>query len=101
MSNALATATTMPCWAPGSFACITTEPLSSSGEPPEPAEIAVQAAHDEAVAAGRALYADPATGYLVFTAPALAARGYCCGNGCRHCPYPLDEQRRAGRPGAG
>ncbi|HEY5244622.1 MAG TPA: DUF5522 domain-containing protein [Acidimicrobiales bacterium] len=65
------------------------------------AEAAIQAAHDAAVAAGRVLYADPATGYFVFTAPALAARGYCCGSGCRHCPYPPDEQRRAGRPGAG
>lgn len=58
------------------------------------------AAHDQAVAAGRPMYADPATGYLVFTAAALATRGYCCGSGCRHCPYPPEEQRRAGRPGA-
>lgn len=58
----------------------------------------IVAAHDEAVAAGRAVYEDPATGYLVFTAEALAARGYCCGCGCRHCPYPVAEQRRAGRP---
>lgn len=46
-----------------------------------------QAAHDEAVRAGQSTYTDPATGYSVFTAPALAARGYCCGSGCRHCPY--------------
>lgn len=59
----------------------------------------VAAAHDEAVAAGRAVYEDPVTGYSVFTADALAARGYCCGCGCRHCPYPVAEQRRAGRPG--
>jgi len=26
-------------------------------------------------------------GYIVFTAEYLSARGYCCGNGCRHCPY--------------
>jgi len=26
-------------------------------------------------------------GYLVFTASFLLKRGYCCGNGCRHCPY--------------
>ncbi|MGH9092253.1 MAG: DUF5522 domain-containing protein [Acidimicrobiales bacterium] len=64
-------------------------------------DAAVRAAHDEAVAAGRSHYADPATGYLVFTAPALAARRSCCGSGCRHCPYPAAEQRRAGRPGAG
>lgn len=76
-----------------------------SGGPPavtpvQPASGAAQTAHDAAVAAGRDLYADPETGYLVFTAPALARRGYCCGSGCRHCPYPADEQRRAGRPGA-
>jgi len=25
---------------------------------------------------------------MVFTATYLQRRGYCCGNGCRHCPYP-------------
>jgi len=25
---------------------------------------------------------------MVFTATYLERRGYCCGNGCRHCPYP-------------
>jgi hypothetical protein len=25
---------------------------------------------------------------LVFTAAYHLKRGYCCGNGCRHCPYP-------------
>jgi Family of unknown function (DUF5522) len=24
---------------------------------------------------------------LVFTATYHLRRGYCCGNGCRHCPY--------------
>ncbi len=24
---------------------------------------------------------------LVFTAHYLLKRGYCCNNGCRHCPY--------------
>jgi hypothetical protein len=27
------------------------------------------------------------SGLLVFTAQYLLARGFCCGNGCRHCPY--------------
>lgn len=27
-------------------------------------------------------------GLLVFTAWYHLRRGYCCGNGCRHCPYP-------------
>ena len=27
-------------------------------------------------------------GLLVFTAAYHLKRGYCCGSGCRHCPYP-------------
>ncbi len=26
-------------------------------------------------------------GLMVFTAQYLLRRGYCCNNGCRHCPY--------------
>lgn len=26
-------------------------------------------------------------GYRVMTKLYLTKRGYCCGNGCRHCPY--------------
>jgi hypothetical protein len=26
-------------------------------------------------------------GLVVFTAEYLLNRGYCCGNGCRNCPY--------------
>ena len=26
-------------------------------------------------------------GAMVFTASYLQRRGYCCGSGCRHCPY--------------
>lgn len=32
-------------------------------------------------------------GKYVFTAKYLLARGYCCGNGCRHCPYGNTPQR--------
>ncbi|MBK6546485.1 MAG: hypothetical protein IPO78_07545 [Saprospiraceae bacterium] len=28
-------------------------------------------------------------GYFVFTADFLKRRGFCCGSGCRHCPYKL------------
>jgi len=28
------------------------------------------------------------TGRMVFTAEYHSRRGYCCGSGCRHCPYP-------------
>jgi len=27
------------------------------------------------------------SGFAVFTAAYLLRRGYCCGSGCRHCPY--------------
>jgi hypothetical protein len=47
------------------------------------------AAHDAAAAAGEAGYLDPGTGLFVLTAEFLAARGTCCGSGCRHCPYPV------------
>lgn len=26
-------------------------------------------------------------GLIIFTAEYLMQRGYCCGNGCKHCPY--------------
>lgn len=26
-------------------------------------------------------------GFIVLTAAYHLERGYCCGNGCRHCPY--------------
>ncbi len=31
-------------------------------------------------------------GNWVFTAKYLLRRGYCCGSGCRHCPYGYVEQ---------
>jgi hypothetical protein len=30
-------------------------------------------------------------GLMVLTAHFLLKRGFCCGNGCRHCPYPTEE----------
>jgi hypothetical protein len=38
-------------------------------------------------------------GLLVFTSAYLLRRGYCCGNGCRNCPYrgkPLPTQETCG-----
>ncbi len=32
-------------------------------------------------------------GLMVLTRRYLASRGYCCANGCRHCPY--DELQRS------
>jgi iron complex transport system substrate-binding protein len=50
----------------------------------------VRERHASACASNRPSYADPVTGYDVFTAEFLNSRGYCCGNDCRHCPYPDD-----------
>ncbi len=32
-------------------------------------------------------------GYLVFTEKYLLKRGYCCQNGCRHCPYGFNKKQ--------
>ncbi len=29
-------------------------------------------------------------GYVVFTEVYHKKRGYCCGSGCRHCPFPKE-----------
>ncbi len=37
-------------------------------------------------------------GLMVLTEKYLLDRGYCCGNGCRHCPYNYErvpEPRRS------
>jgi hypothetical protein len=31
-------------------------------------------------------------GYLVFTEAYHLKRGYCCGSGCRHCPWREEEE---------
>lgn len=64
----------------------------------ESLEPAIVAAHAAAEAAGHPGYLDPHTGWFVMTSAALSDRGHCCGNGCRHCPYPPEAQARAGRP---
>ncbi len=30
-------------------------------------------------------------GYVVLTSAFLLERGYCCGNGCRHCPFQYEN----------
>lgn len=32
-----------------------------------------------------------ADGYVVLTEKFHLERGYCCGNGCRHCPYGYER----------
>lgn len=31
-------------------------------------------------------------GMVVFTEAFLLKRGFCCHNGCRHCPYPKNNE---------
>jgi hypothetical protein len=33
-----------------------------------------------------------AEGYKIFTEKYHIKRGYCCKNGCRHCPYGFNKQ---------
>ena len=49
-------------------------------------------AHERAMMAGQSMYVDPVTGLSVLTAKFLADRGWCCGRGCRHCPYVADGE---------
>jgi hypothetical protein len=64
----------------------------------EPLDPLIVRIHEVASRRGEHSYLDPRTGMVVMTAVYLQARGFCCGAGCRHCPYPPDEQARAGRP---
>ena len=34
-------------------------------------------------------------GLFVMTAKYLKERGYCCANGCKHCPYSREEFEKA------
>jgi hypothetical protein len=52
-----------------------------------PARAEVLARHAAAVAANEPGYLDPDSGLFVLSAGYLADRGWCCGRGCRHCPY--------------
>jgi hypothetical protein len=33
-------------------------------------------------------------GLMVLTAEFLRKRGYCCGSGCRHCPYRGESESK-------
>ena len=33
-----------------------------------------------------------AEGFIIFTEKYLLKRGYCCKNGCKHCPYGFDKK---------
>ena len=34
-----------------------------------------------------------AEGYVVLTEKYHLAKGICCGNGCKHCPYGFDKTK--------
>ena len=36
-----------------------------------------------------------AQGLMVLTEHYLRQRGYCCGSGCKHCPYSREEYEAA------
>jgi hypothetical protein len=53
---------------------------------------------DESLVEGRDYYRD-ALGRLVYTEFFLRTRGYCCGLGCRHCPWGFTPEDREEEPG--
>jgi hypothetical protein len=61
-------------------------PAPSRLAPDHPLRAEILAAHAAALAAGEAMYRDPASGFYAMTADTLAARP-CCENLCRHCPW--------------
>ena len=63
------------------------QPHPSRLAPDHPRRDEIIARHARAVAAGLSTYLDSGTGASVFTAAYLAERGYCCSQGCRHCPW--------------
>jgi len=36
-------------------------------------------------------------GYIIFTEKYLLKRGYCCKNGCKHCPYGFDKKNTSNK----
>ncbi|CAD6199083.1 unnamed protein product [Caenorhabditis auriculariae] len=54
-------------------------------------ERTIYLAHLKAINERKLSYLDPMTGYVVFTTSHHLYRGKCCGNGCRHCPYQMEN----------
>ncbi|MBD98549.1 MAG: hypothetical protein CMO34_01795 [Verrucomicrobia bacterium] len=36
-------------------------------------------------------------GYIIFTEKYHLKRGYCCRNGCKHCPFGFHEKQKTKR----
>ncbi|MDG1145917.1 MAG: DUF5522 domain-containing protein [Flavobacteriales bacterium] len=34
-------------------------------------------------------------GYIVYTEKYHLKRGYCCQNGCKHCPYDFKKRKKS------
>ncbi len=58
-----------------------------SRKPPLQLPARTEAAWRAAQARGEHGYVDPESGLFAMTGRGLKARGSCCGNACRHCPY--------------
>jgi hypothetical protein len=54
----------------------------------------IELLHKEACEAQEDYYTDPYTNFIVFTNQYHLKRGYCCGAGCRHCPYDWENVKR-------
>ncbi|GBL20592.1 hypothetical protein EMGBS4_06520 [Acidimicrobiaceae bacterium] len=63
------------------------EPNESRLSPDDRDYELIISAHEEALARGADGYIDPISSLFVITAATLKARGFCCVNNCRHCPY--------------
>lgn len=50
--------------------------------------------HKNACLKNKDIYIDPKTGLSVFTKVFMEKRGYCCGNGCRHCPFNNKDPKK-------
>ncbi|MFA7322922.1 MAG: DUF5522 domain-containing protein [Candidatus Nanopelagicales bacterium] len=64
-----------------------TQPHPDRLSPDHPHYEEIILCHAQALDRGDPGYLDPISGLFVMTAAAHSARGRCCTNGCRHCPY--------------
>ncbi len=55
---------------------------------PDPIQVTKSSVNDVASSTESDYYLE--NGYVVFTESYHKKRGYCCGSGCRHCPFPKE-----------
>ncbi|CAI5441844.1 unnamed protein product [Caenorhabditis angaria] len=56
-------------------------------------ERTIHMAHMKAINDRKLTYIDPTTKYTVFTISHHLKKGKCCGNGCRHCAYNMENAK--------